>query len=109
MKNSLSASPNGWALQLAPNPLNKLLSETSSFQLDGPNSRPLQLARPQLDGMTSKPLQLARPQLASRSELREYELGKPNACSQLDVISPRPACQLASVSLPRAKISLLRP
>src|SRR5260370_26368861 len=85
MKNSLAGRTNGWALQLAPIPLNRLLSETNSFQLDRPNSSPLQLARFQLD---------------SCSELKENELSDPNACSQLEVISPRPPCQLASVSLP---------
>src|ERR1700683_4028742 len=123
MKNSRSGCPKGWPLQLAPTPLKRLLSETSSPQLERPNSRPLQL-----EGPNSSPPQLARFQLDNCSdpkeneltlyepkavsqlvttsllrlyELRPYEL-RPyelSTVSQLEVISPKPACQLARNSL----------
>src|ERR1700720_4644362 len=138
MKNSRSAWPKGCPLQLAPIPLKRLLSETSSPQLERPNSKPLQL-----EGTDSKPPQLERLQLDNCSEpkkneltlydpkavsqlesnsllrpkelkpyeLRPYEL-RPyelTSCeltpyelrrvSQLEVISPNPACQLARNSL----------
>src|SRR6476620_1091036 len=123
MKNSRPDWPKGWLLQLAPIPLKRLLSETSSPQLERPNSKPLQL-----EGTDSKPPQLERFQLDNCSdpkeneltltdpkavsqlkstsllspyelrpyELRPYELRR---VSQLEVISPSPACQLASNSL----------
>src|ERR1700736_1282831 len=43
MKNSRWVSANDSPPQLAPTALNRLLSEINSFQLDGPNSKPLQL------------------------------------------------------------------
>src|SRR5215469_13512163 len=86
MKNSRSGRLKGCPLQLAPNPLERLLSETSWFQLDGPNSNPLQLEK---DDSTSE---------LKENELRPKEL---KAVSQLEEISPSAACQLANVSLVR--------
>src|ERR1700681_4692395 len=113
MKNSRSAWPKGCPLQLAPIPLKRLLSETNSPQLERPNSKPLQL-----EGPNSKPPQLERRPLDSCSDPNENELTlyDPNAVSQLEsisllrlyelrrlpqleVISPRPVSQLASISL----------
>src|SRR5580704_18979179 len=88
MKKLRSGWLKGWPLQLAPIPLKRLLSETNSFQLERPNSKPLQLDRLSED---------------TCSEPKENELtpSEPNAVSQLEAIAPRPACQLASVSLLR--------
>src|SRR6202035_5784018 len=81
MKNSRSGSPKGCPLQLAPIPLKRLLSETSSPQLERPNSKPLQL-----EGTDSKPPQLERLQLDNCSEPKENELTlyDPKAVSQLE-------------------------
>src|ERR1700730_15129200 len=84
IKNSRSGSPKGCALQLAPIPLKRLLSETSSPQLERPNSKPLQL-----EGTDSKPPQLERFQLDSCSDPKENELplNDPKAVSQLESTS----------------------
>src|ERR1700756_3449523 len=86
MKKLRSGWLKGCPLQLAPIPLKRLLSETNWLQLERPNSKPLQLDKFQADNC---------------SEPNENELtaSEPKADSQLEVIAPKPACQLASVSL----------
>src|ERR1700733_3035428 len=88
MKNSRSEPPNGWALQLAPMPLKRLLSETNSFQLEGPNSKPLQLEYPA--------------SWSSCSELKEKEPRPPEPSSFSQLPKAAPPSQLASDSLPEA-------
>src|SRR6202035_5394892 len=115
MKNSRSAWPNGWPLQLSPIPLKRLLSDTNSLhlesptpkplQLEGPNAKPLQLEGPnskplQLEGPNSKPLQLERLKFDSCSDPKENELTlyDPKAVSQLESVSLLRAYELSRVS-----------
>src|SRR6266404_437356 len=113
MKNPRSTGPP----QLEAKPLQRLLSDANSLQLDNGNSRPDQAAELRADEVTSAELSPRAPNSeAAAKELRAPELisallSPPAISSELGATSlsrvslPAAVCQLASDSLLTAKVS----